>query len=149
MYLLSTLNEALVLRVTTDQRIWRMLRLNLLIADIGHLFSVAPLGAAIYYDVTRWNAMDLGEYSICLSWLDLADILNPAVQSLVSSQVQHLDHLLATTEMASTDQNTIRDQVLSLDDLSFFLGEANTDPSAVNVHHGKRTGAPSPSPLRR
>lgn len=60
MYLLSTLNEALVLRVTTDQRIWRMLRLNLLIADIGHLFSVAPLGAAIYYDVTRWNAMDWG-----------------------------------------------------------------------------------------
>lgn len=60
MYLLFTLNEALVLRVTTDQRVWRTLLLNLLIADIGHLFSVAPLGVAIYYDITRWNSMDWG-----------------------------------------------------------------------------------------
>lgn len=60
MYLLFTLNEALILRITTDQRVWRMLLLNLAIADIGHLLSVAPLGAAIYCDVTRWNSMDWG-----------------------------------------------------------------------------------------
>lgn len=60
MYLLFTLNEALILRVTSDQRVWRMLLLNLAIADIGHLISVAPLGASIYCDVTRWNSMDWG-----------------------------------------------------------------------------------------
>lgn len=60
MYLLFTLNEALVLRVTTDQRVWRMLLLNLAIADIGHLISVASLGANIYCDITRWNAIDWG-----------------------------------------------------------------------------------------
>jgi hypothetical protein len=60
MYLLFTLNEALVLRVTSDQRVWRALLLNLAIADVGHLVSVAPMGAAVYYDVARWNAMDWG-----------------------------------------------------------------------------------------
>lgn len=60
MYLLFALNEALVLRVTNDQRVWRMLLLNLAIADIGHLISVAPLGVGIYCDVARWNSMDWG-----------------------------------------------------------------------------------------
>lgn len=60
MYFLFTLNEALLLRITTDQKVWKLLLLHLLIADIGHLYSVAPLGPAIYYDVTRWNAMDWG-----------------------------------------------------------------------------------------
>lgn len=60
MYLLFALNEALVLRVTTDHRVWRMLLLNLAIADIGHLISIAPLGVGIYSDITRWNSMDWG-----------------------------------------------------------------------------------------
>lgn len=60
MYLLFALNEALILRITADRRVWTVLLVNLLIADIGHLYSVAPLGPAIYYDVTRWNAMDWG-----------------------------------------------------------------------------------------
>ncbi|RAO64416.1 uncharacterized protein BHQ10_000428 [Talaromyces amestolkiae] len=60
MYLLFALNEALVLRVTTDRRVWRMLLLNLAIADIGHLISVAPLGPGIYCDITQWNTMDWG-----------------------------------------------------------------------------------------
>lgn len=51
MYLLFAVNEALVLRITNDQRVWRMLLLNLAIADIGHLISVAPLGAGVYCDV--------------------------------------------------------------------------------------------------
>ena len=60
MYLLFTLNEALILRVTNDQRVWRVVLFNLAVADIGHLISVAPLGAGIYRDVTQWNSMDWG-----------------------------------------------------------------------------------------
>ncbi|KUL90649.1 hypothetical protein ZTR_00163 [Talaromyces verruculosus] len=60
MYLLFALNETLVLRVTNDQGVWRTLLLNLATADIGHLISVAPLGAGIYCDVARWNSMDWG-----------------------------------------------------------------------------------------
>lgn len=60
MYLLFTLNEALVLRVTSDIRIWRALLFNLLVADLGHLYSVWPLGHAVYWDVLHWNEMDWG-----------------------------------------------------------------------------------------
>lgn len=60
MYLLFTLNEALILRITSDQRVWRLLLLNLAIADVGHLLSVSPLGPAIYYDMAQWNAIDWG-----------------------------------------------------------------------------------------
>ncbi|KAL8876535.1 MAG: hypothetical protein Q9198_005288 [Flavoplaca austrocitrina] len=60
LYLLFALNEALVLRATSDIRVWRTLLFGLLVADIGHLYSVHGLGSAIYWDVLRWNAIDWG-----------------------------------------------------------------------------------------
>lgn len=60
MYLLFTLNEAVILRVTSDIRVWRALLFNLLVADLGHLYSVWPLGHAVYWDVFHWNEMDWG-----------------------------------------------------------------------------------------
>ncbi|KAI9822040.1 MAG: hypothetical protein M1832_003212 [Thelocarpon impressellum] len=60
MYLVFALNEAFVLRCTSDLRVWRTLLLGLLIADIGHLYSVSPLGLEVYWRVARWNAMDWG-----------------------------------------------------------------------------------------
>lgn len=50
--------EALVLRSTNDRRVWRTLLLCLLIADVGHLWSCAPL--ALFTDVGAWNAMAWG-----------------------------------------------------------------------------------------
>jgi hypothetical protein len=52
--------EALVLRSTSSRRVWKTLLLCLLIADVGHLRSVAPLGVEIYYRFDRWNAMAWG-----------------------------------------------------------------------------------------
>ncbi|TKA69590.1 hypothetical protein B0A49_05236, partial [Cryomyces minteri] len=60
LYLLFALNEALVLRSTSDIRLWRTLLAGLLIADFEHLYSVSPLGPDVYYKVTTWNAMAWG-----------------------------------------------------------------------------------------
>lgn len=60
MYLFFALNEALVLRSTWDLRVWRTVLLVLLIADVGHLYSMWELGPGIYYNVTGWNAGDWG-----------------------------------------------------------------------------------------
>ena len=60
LYLLFAVNEALVLRATNDVKVWRAVILGLLIADVGHLWSVSPLGAKVYWDVRSWNAIDWG-----------------------------------------------------------------------------------------
>lgn len=62
MYLLFALNEALVLRSTSDLRVWKTVLSVLLLADLGHLYSVKALGVDIYlpWNVTRWNAIDWG-----------------------------------------------------------------------------------------
>ena len=60
MYFFFALNEALVLRVTSEQRVWRTVLLGLLIADFGHLYSMKALGHRIYWDVLGWNAGDWG-----------------------------------------------------------------------------------------
>ena len=60
LYLLFALNEALVLRATTDLTVWRVVLLGLLIADIGHLYSVNAKGWSVYYNLIAWNAIDWG-----------------------------------------------------------------------------------------
>lgn len=60
LYLLFAINEALVLRSTSDLRVWRTLLFGLLIADFGHLFSVAKLGTDVYWKVQLWSAIDWG-----------------------------------------------------------------------------------------
>ena len=60
LYLLFALNEALVLRSTSDLRVWRTVLFGLLLADFGHLYSVSSLGSQIYWSFWKWNAMDWG-----------------------------------------------------------------------------------------
>ena len=60
LYYCFAINEALVLRITTDLKVWRALLIGLLIADIGHLYSVHALGLQIYWDVKNWNPIDFG-----------------------------------------------------------------------------------------
>ncbi|KAG5982009.1 hypothetical protein E4U55_002423 [Claviceps digitariae] len=56
MYLLFALIEALVLRSTWDMRVWRTVLGVLLVADLGHLYSMRGLGLGVYYDIWAWNA---------------------------------------------------------------------------------------------
>lgn len=62
LYLLFTLNEALVLRSTSDLRVWKTVLFGLLIADLGHLWTVRQLGLAVYlpWNFAQWNAIDWG-----------------------------------------------------------------------------------------
>lgn len=60
LYLLFALNEALVLRSTGDLRVWRTVLAVLLLADLGHLWTVRPLSWAVYWRADRWNAIDWG-----------------------------------------------------------------------------------------
>lgn len=60
LYFVFALNEALVLRSTTDLRVWRTLLFCLLIADLGHLYSVSPVGLQVYWAFWNWNAIDWG-----------------------------------------------------------------------------------------
>lgn len=62
LYLLFTLNEALVLRSTSDLRVWKTVLFGLLVADLGHLWTVRQLGLDVYlpWNFARWNAIDWG-----------------------------------------------------------------------------------------
>lgn len=62
LYLLFALNEALVLRSTNDLRVWRTLLLGLLIADLGHLWSMRGTGTfwQVYVAFWEWNEMAWG-----------------------------------------------------------------------------------------
>lgn len=60
MYFAFALSEALVLRSTSDLRVWKAVILCLLVADLGHLWTVRVLGPQIFWSVSEWNAIDWG-----------------------------------------------------------------------------------------
>lgn len=61
LYLGLALTEALVLRVTAEYAVWKALIIVLLIADVGHLYSVLPLGfSRAFLQYWNWNAIDWG-----------------------------------------------------------------------------------------
>jgi hypothetical protein len=64
MYLGLGLLEASVLRATSELKVWRTLLTIMLLADIGHLYSVAPLGSWVYWDYRRWNSIDYGNVPV-------------------------------------------------------------------------------------
>ncbi|KAL9082824.1 MAG: hypothetical protein Q9159_006155 [Coniocarpon cinnabarinum] len=84
LYLLFAFNEFVVLRMAAqahpgatkvatmwgmewrivDSRVWRAVLTGMLIADLGHLWSVRSLGSAVYYDMGSWNKMAWGNVGI-------------------------------------------------------------------------------------
>ena len=60
LYFVFALNEALVLRATNDVRVWKVFLFGLLLADFGHLASVASVGLDVYYRFWEWNSMYWG-----------------------------------------------------------------------------------------
>jgi hypothetical protein len=67
MYFAFALSEALVLRSTSDLRVWKAVLFCLLVADFGHLYTVRELGPQIYWSVSEWNAIDWGNIGfVCL-----------------------------------------------------------------------------------
>ncbi|XPS81213.1 hypothetical protein M3J09_013153 [Ascochyta lentis] len=61
LYLGLAMTEALILRVTTEYSVWKALIVVLLVADVGHLYSVLPLGfSRAFLQWWNWNAIDWG-----------------------------------------------------------------------------------------
>src|ERR1700731_4791146 len=60
LYLVFALFERFVLAGAPSTTTWRHLLLCMLIADFGHLATMAPLGAGVYWRVWEWNAMCWG-----------------------------------------------------------------------------------------
>jgi hypothetical protein len=60
LYLGLAFLEASVLRATDDVKVWKVFLIGLLLADVGHLYSVLPVGSEIYWAYWRWNAIDWG-----------------------------------------------------------------------------------------
>ena len=70
LYLFFALNELLVLHTTNGFAtryklpVWRALLTALLVADVGHLWSVKELGLGVYWRVWEWNCMDWGNVGV-------------------------------------------------------------------------------------
>jgi hypothetical protein len=63
LYFVFALNEALVLRATSDVQVWKVFLFGLLLADFGHLASVTLSGVhgwEVYYRFWEWNSMYWG-----------------------------------------------------------------------------------------
>lgn len=60
LYFFFAINEALVLRSTSDVRVWKTVLFCLLVGDLGHLYTVRGLGPEIYWSFAKWNAIDWG-----------------------------------------------------------------------------------------
>ncbi|KAK3903182.1 NADP-dependent alcohol dehydrogenase [Staphylotrichum tortipilum] len=71
MYFALALSEALVLRSTSDLRVWKAVIISLLVADVGHLYTVRVLGPQIFWSVSEWNAIDWGNIGYYLTALTM------------------------------------------------------------------------------
>jgi hypothetical protein len=60
LYFFLALNSTLVLRATSDLKIWKLTMFGLLVADLGHLYSVRLVGSWVYWRVWEYNAIDWG-----------------------------------------------------------------------------------------
>lgn len=60
MYLVFAFTEACVLRASSDMNVWRALLLGLLIADLGHMWSVNSMGWSVYWRFWEWNEIYWG-----------------------------------------------------------------------------------------
>ncbi len=101
LYFLFAFLEALVLRRTSDPKVWRTLLCGMLLADLGHVYSVSPLGFSIYWRFWTWNAIHWGNLGFVyvgaltrtafLTGVGIKDVSRSAkAQSIVDSGVKEL-----------------------------------------------------------
>ena len=58
-YLLLAWMEAVVLRCTSDQEVWKMIQLGIFLSDVFHLYaSVVALGLDRFCDPRKWRVED-------------------------------------------------------------------------------------------
>ncbi|KAH6985386.1 hypothetical protein EDB80DRAFT_821918 [Ilyonectria destructans] len=73
-YTLFAFNEAIILRITNDLRVWRGILIGILVCDAIHLFgSWAALGGAVFWDPRTWMLED---------WVNLVSLWGQAAVRL-------------------------------------------------------------------
>src|SRR6266487_3671012 len=68
-YLLFALNEALVLRLSTDLNVWRAVIATYLICDAGHLYAVYASRPDLFWALSRWRSVDWTNLGVL--WFDV------------------------------------------------------------------------------
>jgi hypothetical protein len=69
-YLLFSLNEALVLRLSADVNVWRAVTAACLICDAGHLYAIYVSRPDLFWALSRWRSADWTNMGIL--WFDVA-----------------------------------------------------------------------------
>ncbi|KAH7022137.1 hypothetical protein EDB80DRAFT_805782 [Ilyonectria destructans] len=73
-YVLFAFNEAVVLRITNDIRVWRGILTGILLCDAIHLYgSWAALGSEVFWDPRTWRPED---------WVNLGSLWGQALVRL-------------------------------------------------------------------
>ena len=78
-----------MLRSTSDLKVWKTVLFGLLLADIGHLYSVRSLGLGIYYRAWSWNAMhwgNIGFVYLGASKCSFSSRVNPSYSHMVDER---------------------------------------------------------------
>ena len=66
LYLLFAFNEAVVLRITSELKVWKAILAGIIICDIVHIYGTAcALGSATFLDPLSWRFHDA--FNICFS----------------------------------------------------------------------------------
>ena len=64
LYLLFAFNEAVVLRITSELKVWKAILAGIIICDIVHIYGTAcALGSATFLDPLSWRFHDA--FNIC------------------------------------------------------------------------------------
>lgn len=58
LYLLFAWNQGIILRVTSDIKVWKALFVGMVISDVGHLFSLCVADPSTFFDVLSWRSTD-------------------------------------------------------------------------------------------
>ncbi|KAF2125883.1 hypothetical protein P153DRAFT_369883 [Dothidotthia symphoricarpi CBS 119687] len=64
LYLGLAILEASILRASSDVKVWKTFIIALLVADVGHLYSVRLVGTWVYWQFWHWNAIDWGNVGV-------------------------------------------------------------------------------------
>ncbi|KAF7909072.1 uncharacterized protein EAE98_010806 [Botrytis deweyae] len=64
LYVLFTINEAVVLRLTRDYSVWKTVVFAMLLCDVGHFWGIYKADSVGIFNVGEWSTEELINYGI-------------------------------------------------------------------------------------
>ncbi|KAF2003458.1 hypothetical protein P154DRAFT_94160 [Amniculicola lignicola CBS 123094] len=65
-YLLFVFNEAVVLRVAKDLRVWKTMLLGILLCDVLHLYASWQVMGGAFWNPTAWRGLEWGNHGMLI-----------------------------------------------------------------------------------